>query len=439
MARLLERATFGPGPADREALGAWSPEAWVEDQLARGTRPDVDLIVRLAGFPMLEASPREALGDMDLPRMDEASRDPERAVAVGRRALGVSAEVAGARLVRAVHGRAGLREVMIDFWSNHFSVFGAKKLVGAALPHYQREVLEPHALGRFEDLLVASAESPAMLLYLDAWSSTAPQGRLVRRMMRGRGGINENYARELLELHTLGVDGGYDQADVEAVARAFTGWTLESRREPEFRFRERLHDPGPKTVLGRRLRGEGIEEGYEILRRLARHPSTARHLAHKLVARFVAARPPANLVVRTARRFLETEGDIPSVLATVLTALELAHPEHRKLKTPVRLFASAVRATGGETDGGRGTLRAVGRLGELPFFARSPAGFPEDADHWIEPGALLERMSLAFALADDAVPGTRLGEAQPPGPRPAGLSSREARAVALAAPEFQWT
>ncbi|MGI9590098.1 MAG: DUF1800 domain-containing protein, partial [Myxococcota bacterium] len=324
-----------------------------------------------------------------------------------------------------------------------FSVFGRKNLVGALLPHYEREVLLPHVLGRFEDLLLAVAKSPAMLVYLDNWSSTRPDvPRFVRRRLPGGGGINENYARELLELHTLGIDGGYDQQDVVAAARVFTGWTLESRRNPVFRFRAVLHDDGEKRVLGERTLGDGPEEGEHLLRRLARHPATARHLARKLCRRFVADDPPPALVGRVAERYLETEGDLRAVVAALLLAPELADPRHRKLKTPFRLVASAVRATGGSSDGRPASLLALYRLGELPYGSRTPDGFPEEASHWIDPGAMLERMTAAFLLAEGRVRGTKLGPVFPETVtrRPAvdGASFAEAQALALASPEFQW-
>jgi len=381
--------------------------------------------------------------EVSAPQM-RGGRDPEARRQLSRRAREIAFEVVGSRLVRAVHGRFGLREVMLDFWSNHFSVFGRKHLVGALLPHYEREVLEPHVLGRFDDLLLAVARSPAMLVYLDNWNSTAPHlPRRVRRRarVRGPGGINENYARELLELHTLGVDGGYDQRDVVEVARVFTGWTLESRRDPVFRFREALHDPGPKRVLGRRAHGEGIEQGERLLHRLARHPATAHHVSSKLAARFVADEPPPGLVRRVARRFLETEGDLREVLAALLLSPEFADSAHRKLRTPLRLAAGALRATDGETDGSRRGLHAVGRLGELPYFSRTPAGFPEAAQHWVDPGALLERMNLAFALAGGRLRGTRLGPVFPETVTKLPATNaqfEEVQALAIASPEFQW-
>ena len=457
--RLLGRASFGPRPGDLEHLRGLGAEAWLADQLTPGADPG--LAGRLAAFPSLgldpgeslegmvsmDMDPRSRLRDRDEGLSEEARRElKERSVEIGR-------EVVGARVVRAVHGAWGLREVMIDFWSNHFSIYARKNLVAPLLPHYQREVLEPHALGRFEDLLLAVAKSPAMLLYLDNWSSTAPQPAPRRRRLRevrlpgrGKGGINENYARELLELHTLGVDGGYTQDDVQEVARVLTGWSLESRRRPVFHFWNRLHDPGSKLVLGERTSGEGQEEGERLLRRLARHPATARHIAGKLAQRFVADEPPAPLVARAARRFLETEGEIREVLRVILLSPELGDPAQRKLKTPLRFAASALRASGGETDGSRRALFALTRLGELPFMARTPAGYPEKSRYWIDPGAMLERMNFAFALARGDLRGTQLGPTLPGRAGGAGSThdpvpgaSREHVALVLASPEFQWT
>jgi len=427
--RLVDRATFGARPGDRERARAQGPEAWFEDQVRRG------LARRLRGFSGLDLSPGDALPDMGR-RGDPA--DPAKRRERRRQLRELGRHVVGARVVRAVHGERGLFEVMVDFWSNHFSVFARKSMVAALLPDYERRVLERHALGRFEDLLLASARSPAMLVYLDNWNSTTPRG--IARMRVGKGGINENYARELLELHTLGVDGGYTQQDVIETARVLTGWTLESRRNPEFRFRDRVHDRGSKVVLGQRVPGSGVGEGENLLRRLAAHPSTARHVSRKLAVRFVGDDPPDTLIEDAARIWRSTGGDIPAVLREILLSDAFADPARKKMKTPLRFLTSALRATGGETDGRRPVLAALGRLGELPFLARTPAGHPEAASAWADPGAALERMNLAFALAQGQVRGTRLGAASPPGQaRVASLAPRDRLAVALAAPEFQWT
>ncbi|MFP6564409.1 MAG: DUF1800 domain-containing protein [Myxococcota bacterium] len=449
--RLLSRATFGARPGDRAALDALGPGDWLENQLQPGASDDSDLARRLRAFSSLGRDPAEllvgirpmsmnAMGHRPRPPSQEEKREMSR---VSRR---IGLEASGARLVRAVHGQRGLAEVMLDFFANHFSVGGRKPLLGPTLPHYLDSVLRPFVLGRFEDLLVATAKSPAMLIYLDNWNSTAPIADLDRRdrrarraLRRGAGGINENYARELLELHTLGVDGGYDQNDVVAVAAVFTGWSLESRDNPTYRYRDALHVPGSKRVLGQPIREAGENEGRLVLRRLARHPATARHLAAKLVQRFVADAPPPALVERAARRYLERDGEIAEVLRVIFTSPEFAAPDNRKLKTPLRLFASALRATGGSTDGGPGALRTLERMGEVPFGARSPAGYPEAARHWIDPGAVLERMNLGFALARDRIPGTRLGSAGlEAATATRDLRRSEAVALSIASRSFQW-
>lgn len=438
--RLLGRATFGARPGDAERLRGLGAEAWLEAELAA---PPVGpaLAKRLERFPALAFGPADWMAGSDLPEPAAGGKpgpDGLRALLrLRRRALETARDAAGARLVRAVHG-GGLHDVMVDFWSSHFSVDARKGIVGGLLPHLQRAVLDRHALGRFEDLLLAATRSPAMLFYLDNWSSTAPPRGVLGARLGRRRGLNENHARELLELHTLGVDGGYTQDDVIATARALTGWSLESRRHPAYRFHARLHDDGEKTVLGERLRGTGEEEGVSLLRRLARHPATADHVSRKLARRFVADAPPPALVARAARVFLESDGDMPSVLRSLLLAPELADPAHRKLRTPLRLFAASVRATGGQCDGGEPLLRALAPLGELPFFARTPAGHPEHAARWIDPAALLERMRLAFALARGGVPGARLGREGVAADDDGAALPPESLALALAAPETQW-
>lgn len=456
--RLLSRATFGPRPGDREVMAEQGPEAWLAAELGpKPTAGDDSYPKRLQRFPSLGKSASELLADTALeasPMMAPGRREKpskEQRQEIRQLSRRVGREVAGARLVGAVHGPHGLHEVMVDFWANHFSVDARKPMLGPVLPHYLQQVLRPHALGSFDQLLLANARSPAMQIYLDNWNSTAPlddmarsQRRRRRRLRRGPGGINENYARELLELHTLGVHGGYDQRDVVEVARVFTGWSIESRRNPVYRFYDELHVGGSKRVLGHRFAEAGEAEGRRLLRRLALHPSTADHLATKLVQRFVADAPPGPLVERARRRYLESEGQISEVLQVILLSPEFADRQNRKLKTPLRLFASALRTTGGATNGGPGALRALERMGEAPFGARSPAGYPETARAWVDPGALLERMNLAFSLEHGRIPGSYLGRhdtwhadglSRPAATR----TGREARAIALASRSFQWT
>lgn len=417
--RLLRRAGYGARPA---APTPESADAWLVRQLDPPAGRDPSLGERMAGFD-LELG-LDALAQTLPARRMLGSREARREMR--RQSRRIALDVSAARVIRAVHSAWPLREVMIDFWSNHFSVDRRKGVVGALLAHYERDVLRRHALGRFESLLLATARSPAMLIYLDNWRSFAEHPRFPRR------GLNENYARELLELHTLGVGAGYSQDDVIAVARVLTGWTLARDAPAGFRFRERVHDGRRAMVMGERVRGEGVERGEDLLRRLARHPATAHHIATKLVRRFVDDSAPAGLVSRAAERFLERDGDIASVLHLVLGSPELRDPERRKFQTPWRWWIAALRESGGHSDGGGRTQLRLARLGEAPFRARSPAGYPEAAPDWVDPGAMLERIGAAFALAGGAVTGSALG--------PTGThQSAEQRAVALCAPEALWT
>ncbi len=429
--RLLSRATFGPRPGDAQALRNQGAEAWLAAALAAPTAGSGAVATARRGAPPSDDAPDPlaALGALD--RDDPASRrmfrDETRRAALA---------AAGARVVAAVHGDdargvgarvgpLGLGEVMVDFWANHFSVFARKGPLALFLAEYERDVLRRFALGRFEDLLLAVARSPAMLISLDN----------VRSRSERRGGENENYARELLELHTLGVDGGYTQEDVVQTARVFTGWSLESRTNPVFEFRPRIHEPGPKRVLGVAIPEAGVEEGESLLRRLARHPATARHLSTKLARRFVSDDPPPALVDRVSRRYLDSGGDLRATLHELLLSPEFVDPAQRKVKTPLELFASSVRATGGDTNGGAPALFALFRLGELPFHCRTPAGYPDVAAHWIDPGGMIGRFGLAFALANGRLEDTRLGDAPLAGAEGGGTAGR---ALALASPEFQW-
>ena len=416
-ARLLRRAGYGATPAADASI---SHHAWLAEQLRPPAEPDPSLGARLQGLDLdvgLDALAGAA-------SMREMRRSPETRRAMRRRSQEIASHVCAARLVRAVHSAWPLREVMVDFWANHLCVDRRKGMVGAMLAHYEREVLRRHALGRFEELLLASAKSPAMLLYLDNWRSFAPHPLFPKR------GLNENYARELLELHTVGVNAGYTQDDVIAVARVLSGWSI-ARREPAgFRFRARAHDGQPVRVMGEPVPGEGIERGEALLRRLARHPATAQHLATKLVRRFVDDRPPPALVARIARRYLERDGDIPGVLEAVFEAPEFGDPTRRKFQTPWRWWVESLRRSGGRCDGGRPTQAVLARLGEAPFRARSPAGYPETASSWIDPGAMIERIGAASALARGRVRGSALGAPE---------VDAERRAVALCTPEALWT
>ncbi|MGH9842191.1 MAG: DUF1800 domain-containing protein, partial [Blastocatellia bacterium] len=366
-----------------------------------------------------------------------------------------------------------VQEVMTDFWFNHFNVYIQKGADRILTTSYERDVIRPRVFGKFEDLLKATAESPAMLFYLDNFMSTAadaPQragkirdefreklrrdrgfasgferlrkgrvgaGGIERsqlpredqqqaqqemmnnqgKIKRARRGLNENYAREIMELHTLGVDGGYSQKDVQEVARCFTGWTLRKPRAgAEFVFNPAMHDDGEKVVLGRKIAaGGGVKDGYAVIRMLATHPATAKFISTKLARKFVADNPPQSLVDRMARTYLKTGGEIRDVLLTMFKSPEFwsAESYRAKIKTPFEMTVSAVRAVGAETNGGPQFHRWISQMGEGLYMAQPPTGYADTAEHWVNTGALLERMNFALALGNNRIGGTRVDLARP--------------------------
>jgi uncharacterized protein (DUF1800 family) len=369
----------------------------------------------------------------------------------------VTAELQASRIIRAVYSERQLQEVLVDFWTNHFNVYAPKGADRWMLVSYDRDVIRPHAFGKFEDLLVATAESPAMLFYLDNFQSVSPNApQNVRRAAarpfnrnpllnnspnarrdrmpqqpgqmpqpkRPTRGINENYARELMELHTLGVDGGYTQKDVQEVARCFTGWTIidprgagnyagftDEARTGTFYFNPRLHDDGEKIVLGHKIpAGGGMKDGLMVLDILAHHPSTAKFIATKLARKFVTDNPTPELVARVAAAYTKSDGDIRETLRAIFTSPEFNSPENfrAKIKTPFELAVSAVRALGGDTNGGPQMHQWIARMGEPLYQYQAPTGYPDTAEHWVNTGALLERINFALALVSNKIPGTRV-------------------------------
>ena len=419
---VLQRLTYGPRPGDVARVKTIGLAAWLERQLDPARLDDAAVEGALGALPTLTMSiadlqrdyPRPdpelqrklASGDMS-PREMREQYPPE------RRPARIVAELQAARMLRAVASERQLQEVMVDFWFNHFNVFAAKGEVRWYLTAYERDVIRPHALGRFPDLLRATARHPAMLFYLDNWLSTRPGFTPRGGPNAGRpAGLNENYARELMELHTLGVDGGYTQADVTEVARAFTGWTIDRpRQDARFVFRPATHDLGDKRVLGRSIRAGGERDGDEVLDLLAAHPATARFIAGKLVRRLVADEPPPALVERVAAAYRDTGGDVRAMLRVVFASPEFRAPAAAgaKIKKPSEFVASAVRAVGATTDA-RGALalaRAAAEIGEGFYEAAPPTGYPDRAEAWVNPGTLLARMNFALSLAEGRVPGVR--------------------------------
>jgi uncharacterized protein (DUF1800 family) len=353
----------------------------------------------------------------------------------------VIGELDQGKLLRAIYSDRQLQEVMTDFWFNHFNVFVGKGPDRYMLTSYERDVIRPHVMGRFEDLLVATAQSPAMLFYLDNWLSLGPNSDVAngipknpnrRRRYAGaktrpnarnkRSGLNENYGRELMELHTLGVNGGYTQKDVTEVARVFTGWTLKQPREGGgFNFDERMHDPGDKIVLGHRIKSHGEKEGLEVLHLLARNPSTARFICTKLATRFVSDDPPPALVDRMAHTFLKKNGDIREVLKTLFHSPEFWAPAayRAKVKTPLEFVVSALRASGANVIDATPTAWLLQQMGMPLYGMQPPTGYSMKADAWVNSSALLARMNYALALGSGKMKGvdvdaTRLLGSNPP-------------------------
>jgi uncharacterized protein (DUF1800 family) len=419
---VLNRLGFGPSPGDIERIRRMGLHAYIDRQLTPERIPDEALHMRLATLTTLSKSTRELADAYYIPaqmerrerQREQAAQDPSMrppaisgapdasarpqsdAMRMERQALG---DVMQAKVLRAAYSERQLEEVMVDFWFNHFNVFAGKGQVRMYLNEYERDAIRPHALGKFEDLLTATASSPAMLFYLDNWQSAADLPRSARNRRRG---LNENYARELMELHTLGVDGGYTQKDVQEVARAFTGWTIANPRQGGgFYFDPRMHDDGEKVALGRKIHaGGGKKDGEGVLALLARHPSTARFISLKLARRFVADDPPTTLVDRAAARFRETDGNIREVVRTILTSPEFfaAASYRAKIKTPFEFVVSAVRATGTDLPSALPIVGAIRNLGMPLYGCQPPTGYADTAEAWVNTGALLSRMNFAVSL-----------------------------------------
>ncbi|HKV62478.1 MAG TPA: DUF1800 domain-containing protein [Candidatus Acidoferrum sp.] len=373
------------------------------------------------------AGRRDVLGGGDpnnVPRaIADDSKKPQRVVA----------ELSMAKVTRAIYSERQLQQVMDDFWFNHFNVFAGKGEDRYYLTSYERDVIQPHAFGKFKDLVTLTAKSPAMLFYLDNFLSADPRAaerqamqRAMRQARYGRPwpprppanpqakknerGLNENYGRELMELHTLGVDGGYTQKDVTEVARCFTGWTIEKPRQyADFKFDDKLHDPDPKIVLGKKIHAGGMKDAEQVIDLLVHHPSTAKFISTKLARRFVSDNPPPALVSRMAETFQSSDGDIRAVLKTMIWSPEFwSRDAYRaKIKTPFELVVSAVRALGTDVDTPMPLVQWVGRIGEPLYQCQPPTGYSDKADTWVNTGALLNRLNYSLALAGNKMRGAR--------------------------------
>lgn len=367
--RTLRRITYAPLPEMIEHVRQIGLDAFIEEQLSPATLADPGMDQRLEGLKTLKMSAPE------LAKIEKREQPPF--------------ELSQAALARAVYSQRQLNELMVDFWSNHFNVSVLKNAVSFLKTVDDREVIRPHALGKFHDLLSASVHSPAMLVYLDNVLSTREKP-------------NENYARELLELHTLGVDGGYTQTDVKEAARALTGWMVngvKSSRPGEFVFNPRNHDDEEKIILGQRFAARrGIKDGEDLIDLIANHPSTARFICRKLVRRFVSDNPPESLVEKATAEFNRTRGNIASVMSIILRSVELRASLGQKAKRPFEFIVSALRVTGVDALPDRPTLQFLDLLGQPLFRLQTPNGYPDVASAWTTTNGLMGRWNFALAL-----------------------------------------
>jgi uncharacterized protein (DUF1800 family) len=447
---VLNRVGFGPTPGDVQHVRAAGIARYIDEQLHPERLTDAGMEARLAGLQTLHLSSRQIAEQFELPQLQARRAKKQAAAKDGnaerpdqnnqptpeeqRRANQVVIELSQQKLLRAAYSERQLQEVLVDFWFNHFNVDARKGPTRFLLTEYERETIRPHVLGKFRDLLEATAKSPAMLFYLDNWMSADPNGphqnaggspprfgrfgrgfgnqfpqpeRVRAQGKNGPKGLNENYGRELMELHTLGVDGGYTQKDVTEVARALTGWTIQNPRlGGGYRFEARLHDPAQKVVLGHVIKaGGGENDGEQVLDILARHPATARFVATALVRRFVSDTPPPALVDRVADRFKQTDGDLREVTRTILTSPEFLAPAAygAKTKTPLEFVVSSIRATRATVDDAAPLVREMRELGMPLYFCQPPTGYKDTADAWVNTGALVGRMNFALDLANDKV------------------------------------
>lgn len=476
---VLNRLGFGARPGDVERVKAMGVEKYIEQQLNPENIADAVAESKIRDLPVFNLTTAElyenypqpgrllrqlqARGMLPAEMSDEGAMNNQNPLPANplanekyrkviqeyyrenglQQPQRIVAELQASRILRAVYSERQLQEVMVDFWTNHFNVFAGKGADRWLLPSYDRDTIRPKAMGKFSTLLQATAQSPAMLFYLDNFQSVSPNanprraGLLQQRReqptpQRQRRGINENYARELMELHTLGVDGGYTQKDVQEVARCFTGWTIFQprggaaapnammgeagrRNAGTFFFNARVHDDGEKTVLGHKIpAGGGFKDGLTVLDILAHHPSTAKFIATKLVRHFVSDTPPQSLVDRVAATFTKSDGDIRATLKTIFFSPEFNSTEayRVKIKRPFELVISAIRTLGAETNGGPGTHQWIARMGEPLYGFQTPNGYSDAAESWVNTGGLLERMNFGLALANNRIPGTRVNLAK---------------------------
>ncbi|MBI2689214.1 MAG: DUF1800 domain-containing protein [Acidobacteria bacterium] len=425
------RLTFGPTAADLAAIRKMGVDKWVDQQLHPERIPEnPELVERLKQYDSLTMTNAQLIEKYPPPQLlrskkqaaaaDQAKQKEMRQAPVQM----IYRELSEAKLLRALHSTHQLEELLTDFWFNHFNVFFDKGFDRVLVTSYERDAIRPYVLGNFKDMLLATAEHPAMLFYLDNWTSVSTeqleqmrkrfQGRKKQQLPAGKRatGLNENYARELLELHTMGVDNGYTQKDVTEVARCFTGWSIaDIREDAQFKFNALLHDPKEKLVLGHVIpAGRGVEDGLQVIDILVNHPSTAKFISTKLAQRFVADAPPTELVAKMAAAFTKTHGDLREVMRTMLRSPEFwsAGAYKVKMKMPLEMVASALRATGARVENAAVVQQQLRTLGQPLYRKVEPTGYYPFAEEWTNSASLLTRMNFGLELTQNKVRGVRV-------------------------------
>jgi uncharacterized protein (DUF1800 family) len=453
--QVLNRLAFGPRPGEAQQVRSMGVDAWIDEQLHPSRIDDSAMDQLIARYPLLDQDQSALAMQFTQARREQRTAKRESGDTTGkakaspeirqiqRERTQLAAELMSSRVARAVGSNRQLQEVMTDFWENHFSVYVRKNAIEPYyLEDYDRTIRE-HSLGKFRDLLGAVAHSPAMLVFLDNAQSRANPGEPTLAAANGRGmvmargngngisvvmraarqrravanakkpsGLNENYGRELLELHTLGVDGGYTQADVIEAARALTGWSVRLPAQGGgFVFRPEWHDAGAKTFMGHHLAaGRGEQDGEDLLDIVARSPATAHFISLKLCQRFVSDSPSTALVDRAASTFMRTDGDIAEVMRTIIESPEFFSERayHSKVKSPFEVVVSAARALGAQADTTPRSALAVAYLGEPIFGHRDPNGWPETGEEWMNTGAILNRINFGLAVGANRLPGASI-------------------------------
>ena len=431
---VLNRVTFGPRPGDIERVRQLGIQKYIEEQL--NPRSMVDPVDSNERYQSLKQSPMDLIRDFQTMRKEQqkfkkegenASDDQKQAAKQALKKFYLNTEGAykSAKLARAVDSPRQLQEVMTDFWYNHFNVYTGKGLDRVLCGPYEEQAIRPFVLGKFRDILGATCHHPAMLFYLDNWQNTVAKAPNDNGPAIGKGkgkatGLNENYARELMELHTLGVDGGYSQKDVIELARILTGLGLTGpryNRNPNVQmigpygaaFAANRHDFNDKVLLGHRIAGSGEGEVEEALDILSRQPATAHHIAFQLAQYFVADSPPPQLVNKLAQRFLQTDGNIKDVMQTLLSSQEFWNPkyEHTKYKSPFRYVISSIRAAGIEPDRPELLNAFLQQQGQPIYGCLTPDGYKNTKEAWMNPDALLRRINFATAIGTGNLAGVK--------------------------------